>query len=352
MIKELRLQNFQSHADTTLQFHPGVNAIIGQSDSGKSAILRGLRLVCYNEPNGDSYRSWWGGDTRVTVTLDDGKVERGRTNSKNYYKINEEEPLVAFGQDVPEEVRRLINMEDVNLQQQMDGSFLLSKEWSAGAVAQHFNKVAKLDKIDSSLLKVQQEINSINADIKYQKSELQRIEEQIQTYTYLKEMEADINQLEDCMFRRHDMEEYVQALTSRIREVERLHGKIEKYKKLKDGKELNDLLEKRKERRLQQESIKSLTALIYRIEKNMEKVQSLKKVAKEAPELQNLLDMRKSRENLNVQALSIGKIVKRIQETQKSVKTALKSISELEQDYEKNFPDICPLCNHKRDAKN
>ncbi|MCK9524299.1 MAG: AAA family ATPase, partial [Limnochordia bacterium] len=39
MIEKLTLKNFQSHKHSELEFAPGLNAIIGQSDSGKSALL-------------------------------------------------------------------------------------------------------------------------------------------------------------------------------------------------------------------------------------------------------------------------------------------------------------------------
>jgi len=66
MIKTLSIQNYQSHKDSTLEFDPGVNVIVGSTDSGKTAIIRALRWLIWNRPNGDSFRSTWGGDTKVT----------------------------------------------------------------------------------------------------------------------------------------------------------------------------------------------------------------------------------------------------------------------------------------------
>jgi len=45
MINSLTIQNFQSHKNTTLEFDNGINIIIGQSDSGKTAIIRALNWV-------------------------------------------------------------------------------------------------------------------------------------------------------------------------------------------------------------------------------------------------------------------------------------------------------------------
>jgi len=71
MIKQLTIKNFQSHKKTKLEFSDGVNIIIGQSDSGKTAIIRALNWVVNNKPSGDSFRSHWGGDTNVEITMED-----------------------------------------------------------------------------------------------------------------------------------------------------------------------------------------------------------------------------------------------------------------------------------------
>jgi chromosome segregation ATPase len=48
MLKSLRIINFESHKDTTINFTDGFNVIIGQSDGGKSSIIRAIAAVCYN----------------------------------------------------------------------------------------------------------------------------------------------------------------------------------------------------------------------------------------------------------------------------------------------------------------
>ncbi len=54
-IKELHIREFQSHEATALQFHPGLNVLVGPSDSGKSAIVRALRWCLHNEPRGEAF---------------------------------------------------------------------------------------------------------------------------------------------------------------------------------------------------------------------------------------------------------------------------------------------------------
>ena len=49
-IKKISIQNWESHEDTTLDnLSPGLNAIIGLSNSGKSSIVRAMKLISYND---------------------------------------------------------------------------------------------------------------------------------------------------------------------------------------------------------------------------------------------------------------------------------------------------------------
>lgn len=52
MIKSIELKNIQSHENTRLDFDKGINVIVGSSNNGKSAILRGLYWARYNRPLG------------------------------------------------------------------------------------------------------------------------------------------------------------------------------------------------------------------------------------------------------------------------------------------------------------
>lgn len=50
MIKTIELNNFQPHHNTIIQLHESVNVIQGLSDSGKSALLRGIDAVLRRAP--------------------------------------------------------------------------------------------------------------------------------------------------------------------------------------------------------------------------------------------------------------------------------------------------------------
>src|SRR5690554_1179337 len=192
MIKRLVIRNFQSHKDTSLEFVPGVNVIIGQSDSGKTAIVRALRWAVWNRPLGDSFKSHWGGDTSVLVEMDECRVERFKGKGGDHYLLdlkgseNTATEFKAFGVEPPDEISRALGFSELNLQNQHDNAFLISN--NPGEVARHFNKVANIDQIDSSLRAVESWIRSINQDIRTQESNISEYQEQVREYEYLDEL--------------------------------------------------------------------------------------------------------------------------------------------------------------------
>lgn len=49
LIKKLILNNFLSHSDTSLDFHPGITVFVGHNGSGKSSIIDSITFALFNE---------------------------------------------------------------------------------------------------------------------------------------------------------------------------------------------------------------------------------------------------------------------------------------------------------------
>jgi len=119
MISSLHLENFQCWEDLTVRLGEGVNAIVGPTDSGKSAVVRALRWVMRNEPSGHQFRKSGTKMTRVTVALSSGiSVRRERSKKVNRYVVITGEEEVAydnFGRDIPEPVLDALDCAPVTL---------------------------------------------------------------------------------------------------------------------------------------------------------------------------------------------------------------------------------------------
>ena len=149
MIRAITIQNFLSHKKTKLEFSKGLNVIVGQTDSGKSAIIRALRWVITNKPGGDSFRSNWGGDTEVLLEFFTQWYTSRIKSNRNLYELDGVE-LEGFGSSVPDEIREELNIDVLNLQTQFETHFLLGK--SPGEIAAYFNRIAGLDKSSGNLI--------------------------------------------------------------------------------------------------------------------------------------------------------------------------------------------------------
>ena len=161
MIQTLEIQNRQSWESGRLDFHPGINLIIGRGTSGKSACLRALRWALENTA-GESQISNWikrttkgkdpkkvlDGESAAKITTPKGYVRRFRNTESNGYEINDK-TLKAIGTGVPDEVKDFFGISDINIQRQHDLPFLISLPGSQ--VSAYLNRVVGIEEIDKYL---------------------------------------------------------------------------------------------------------------------------------------------------------------------------------------------------------
>lgn len=204
MIKTIELQNFQPHHDTKIDLHESVNVIQGLSDSGKSALLRGIDAVLRRSP---FYLTFDKDSGKNTITFDNGdKISRSFTKTKinkcpnckekvtpetqvcescgeflatkssdEFYMINDER-RDRFGKTLPEFITDFTKIKPIefldneiflNFAKQHEPMFFVSDEYS-GSLR---NKMISLllpdsDKIDLLIKDLNSEKLSTSANIK------------------------------------------------------------------------------------------------------------------------------------------------------------------------------------------
>lgn len=140
-IKSIEIHNFQSHKDTKIDFDNNLNIIIGESNNGKTSIIRAIMWVIDDYPSGNAFITTGEKDCSVKLTFTNGcYIERGRTlKSSGYYRIgyyDENNNFVnqefsGFHNEVPVEVFNIHQMPLVNI----------TKDLST-----HLNIISQLDK--------------------------------------------------------------------------------------------------------------------------------------------------------------------------------------------------------------
>lgn len=232
MITSCKIQNFQSHENTLLEFHSGINAIIGKSGSGKTAIIRALNWSLFNRPGGDAFRSFWDTDTMVEVETNEGqKIIRSKTKKENSYSLESEGKkkldFKAFGQGVPDEISEALNISDINIQLQMDAPFLLSS--SAGEVARYLNKITHLDKIDTTLSNITAKVRVHKGEKESEKKRVEQLLSELDKFDHLEKEEELISSSEANLVLLSETELKKDALENLLIDWEREEERLQEF---------------------------------------------------------------------------------------------------------------------------
>ena len=196
MIKELNIRNFQSHENTDIEFSPGVTVITGTSDSGKTAILRGLYWMIKNRPRGNSFIRHGSKTACMALLLDDGsEILRSKTKgSTNKYELNGE-VLGAVGSDVPQQIQDTINIGDINIQRQHDPHFLIDS--SPGKIAGVLNQITHVEDAQQLLSNLNALLRKASSKLKYDKEQAASVEEELKAFVGLQNFADTFKQAEE-----------------------------------------------------------------------------------------------------------------------------------------------------------
>lgn len=252
-IKKIELHNFQSHEYTEMEFDRGLNVILGNSDVGKTAILRAIKWALYNEPKGDYFIRQGEKEVSVKVTFSNGVVvERAKTQSKNSYFLvdssGNEMRFEGFGIDVPKEITDVTNMYKVpldnsnnktilNIAEQLDGPFLLNEQASLRASA--IGRLIGVNYVDDALRNVVRDNKRTNQEIVELRKNRDDLKEQLDEFSYIKDYKEKYekitrirNKIKDLQDRLDFCFKLKENLDKNKIELEEISNLVEKFKNL------------------------------------------------------------------------------------------------------------------------
>ncbi len=298
MIKSLTLQNFQKHSNLKIDFTEGLNVIVGQSDVGKSAIIRALRWVTFNRPLGIEFKKFGTDFVNVRLNIDDIVLERYKDKKDNFYKLGEEY-FRAFGNDIPDTINKLLNLKEINFQFQFDSPFLVSL--TPSQINDYINSLVDLEDINNCLDKVGKEIRSTTNNIKNTESSIKQLKEKYKQY--------------------QDLSKYYKL----YEDLEKEYKGLEKEKEVCDNVlQLLDRYEKLNEKIAKYKHIDNVLDTIEGIEKEYKELQD------------QLKQMDIISEKLSLYQNKLGKI--------ENFRVQLKDLDKTFNDLIKEFGGVCPLC--------
>lgn len=343
MLQELGLKNYQSHKDTVLKFDKGVNIIIGESDVGKTAIIRALRWLVWNRPGGDSFRSTWGGDTVVKATFEDTVVAR-KKGGTNEYLVNDIS-YSDFGANVPEDIVKILNIDEVNLQQQLDQPFLLSE--TPGQIATYFNKIAGIDLIDRGMKNVQKEIRDVTKVLEIRRKDLKEKKQQLIQYEDIETIETSLQVLEGLETKMIEKETEKSELENLVDNLKNIQYLIkEEQQILKAEKPVNDLLDKITERKTVETKLEKLKRLLLLLEKNKQSTDEISRYILIEPKVTYLLQLIAQKRALKANLSNFNALVGKYTALTVKVREKGLQLKEKGELFTANLT-VCPICGTK-----
>lgn len=350
MFKSIQLKDFQSHPDTFIEFDAGVNALVGLSDSGKTTVLRALRWVCFNQPDGDDFISHWADKTEVELVLDNGTIiTRGRGKTGNWYRMTlpgeKPQEFKAFGRgQVPQEIQDVLNLNsEINLSRQMDGPFLLSM--SSGEVSQTLNRVVNLDIIDTAISNIRKKKLEADRELKSCSSRKAQLEEQITGFGYLENMESDILVLESLNGHLKQIQERSAGIRSIQKQIKDVSLEITECSELLPaGKQVKILLSLVEDVEKQEKGRKELARLVNQAYDYEDELKAFGNVVEAQVPVETLLVKVKDLEDKRGRAEGLRKLVRELKITKDKLQQGVTLIQDLEAEFHELMPETCPLC--------
>lgn len=337
MIKNIKIKNIQSHKDSELTLCNGINAIIGSSNNGKSAILRALNWAIKNRPLGtDILLSHWAINEKgnqndemfIQITDDVGNtLTRRRTKEDNQYIINGKE-LNVVKTDVPDEVNKFFRLSDTNIQCQQDSPFLLSL--SSGEVARYFNKTVKLDMIDRILAEAESRKRKIRSEKDILEEDIKILEEKLKNYEWTKGVDILISKYKRVQDRNSQVVDLCNSIQEDIDILKKQKiFNIEKQKTL-----IEEINKTESELSYNKESINFTLSSLSKIKEA--KTYNFTKQKSIIEEISQLI----TGTRLKYDSINLQEDIEEIINCNKDIQDCNTEIDELWQE----LPNICPVC--------
>ena len=347
MITSVQLRNFQAHKDTLFEFSKGVNAIVGESDVGKSAVLRALYWVVFGRPVGDSMiRRGVRNPCEVIIQTDDGHtVRRVRGKTENFYEVDGE-VLKAFGKGVPEDVHRVLNLTEINFSRQLDPPFALSM--SGSELAQYLNKLIDLEVIGTSLSNINKMANYSNTQVELDRTGVAQAKDKIRSFGWIADAEKDIAKLEKLE----------DSVAKRKRLANRVYEELELCQKAADS---IDALSFVKEAAADFAALAKREAVVGGLAKQADMLDSCLVALEKAKsglaqatwikdaekDVSALIKKQEALAALKAKASELRVVEQKVSLTAKKVQEATCVHKEAALNFAKHRPEVCPLCGHK-----
>lgn len=276
-IKRITLENFQSHPFTTIEFSPSINVFLGRGNRGKTAIIRAILWVFFNEPQGTFFVRKGKSVARVTITLNDGTTvirEKGKGINRYILITNngDRKEYSGFGKDIPQEIKDALKIKILpiehgrklspQIKEQMDSLYLLDE--SPSTIHTTLLTISGGHVIDEALKSLATDIVRVQRRKKEVLNDIEDLKSSLETY-------KGIDKKRDRLLKLKAETDNLKILLNKRDRLIQLKGQIKSIEmKLRSFKRELRILEK----------VEIIEGMMSRVDEERRKLYELKKIKK------------------------------------------------------------------------
>ena len=234
VLTSVEIESFQSLQKLSLKLGK-FTVVTGATGSGKSAVLRAIRLLAFNA-RGTSYitrgekscKVAHGGSAELAGRVG---IERYQTRGKDCYRVSQlpdpcpdgsqDPPQVEFtklGGEVPPQVTELLELSELNFAAQFDRPFLLDS--CGGEIARVLGRLTNVTLLFDAAREANRRRLEVMGDLKRAEANLAGLTEAAQRFRGMKARQAAVSEAEEAM-------ERARQLTVRADRLRALTGRLE-----------------------------------------------------------------------------------------------------------------------------
>lgn len=335
-LETLTLHDFQAHTKLVLQLDPRITSIVGSSDVGKSAVIRALRWVCQNLPDGIEFIRHGQKRAEAALEVDGVVIVRYRSKSENTYDLGEEE-FKAFGKGVPTEVMEVLRVADINFQGQHDAPFWFSE--TSGEVSRRLNEIINLSAIDEVLAEVASEKRTAEQSVHILEERVQTAKARKLSLVFVEDMDTKLKRLEHDEADLETLRGEATDLRNALRKVTDAKTALENAERLaEEGKKLCELAD----------TLLKVSKDRNRLRELMDSLKVLNKARKLIPpDLTPLEGLRNDAQELAYTHEKLSKAIENLRTLYRDRRDKVAESERLEKELKEKTGGICPVCGGK-----
>lgn len=322
-----------------------MNVIVGSSDSGKSSIIRALKWAVFNTAPANLHSDFSDGkSTSVTVETDEHTVARTKEKWNGYVLDGKE--FKAIGKGVPDEVADALNLDSINIQNQHDATFLLSK--SPGDIGKYLNEIVDLESIGEVVSHLHGRRLVVGQDLTRADERIESLEASVESYAFLDSVQQCLVEAEKKQGKLTEWKDFLGDLQAVYAGWKKSKARLDVLPRTDEAKEalkgLDALLERRKAEEERLSALVRVRALYERSHAKVEKMHRVTGVSELVTFIEDLQadigHQRSHMEKMRVIQKRYDGAVFRISKVEKEMDPAIEAYDRLVEE----LGHTCPVC--------